>query len=277
MSFSASDSRIRLSREQEEHVKTLQPEEIKAYLVSVAEDQKLIFRDPFDRNCIHEIEGATPVQPSQGFLRRVTIDGRETLVEAESELELERRVGDVLRAAVGAREESTTTAATAPTATEETPLEVAQRVELDLRFRRGEISVSQYVEQSGAVKQYLENQGIPLDDLRSAIQEKNNTRFEQSWADATEEFLNGPYGSDWPGGNQNREILGMKLVQLGLEDAPDKVQALAQAYAAMKSENRVAENKELTMHTKISEANSPSELRELLSQGRADYHTIYGK
>jgi hypothetical protein len=131
------------------------------------------------------------------------------------------------------------------------------------------------LERSGAVKEYLENQGIPIDDLREAVQEKSSTRFEQSWADATQEFLNGPYGADWPGGDQNLEIIGLKLQQLGLTDAEDKVGALAKAYADMKSNSQVQENPEIERSQRLASANSAEEIRTIL--GRPEYSTIFGK
>jgi hypothetical protein len=179
------------------------------------------------------------------FTRTETINGREFIFEAESELELERTVNNALRVGMMVQQPTEqptvvvedpgaarAAAAEAATAAAE---QAAANAELELKFKRGEIDVKTYLEQSGAVRDYLAQQGIPIDDLKASVEQTQSKTYEQSWADATEEFLNGPYGSDWPGGDQNREILGMKLVQLGLEDAPDKVQALAQAYAALKS------------------------------------------
>jgi hypothetical protein len=119
----------------------------------------------------------------------------------------------------------------------------------------------------------LESRGVSVENLRVVSSE----RFEQSWSDATQEFLSGPAGSDWPGGNENLEIIGQKLQELGLVDAEDKVAALAESYASMKSNSQVQKNPEVERNRKIAEAATPNELKEILSQGRADYHTIYGR
>ena len=114
----------------------------------------------------------------------------------------------------------------------------AANADLELRFKRGELSASQYLEQSGAVSDYLAKQGIPVEALREQIEQSRGNKEIQSWEAATEEFKR-TIGADWPGGNRNREILGYKLAELGLTDAPDKVAALGQAFAAMKASKMI--------------------------------------
>ena len=60
-------------------------------------------------------------------------------------------------------------------------------------------------------------------------------RAEKTWAQAVEDFKNSPAGSDWPGGDRNRDMMGQELQSLNLVDAKDKVAALTQAYAQMKA------------------------------------------
>jgi trimeric autotransporter adhesin len=114
----------------------------------------------------------------------------------------------------------------------------AANAELELRFKRGELSASEYLEQSGAVSDYLAKQGIPVDALREQIEQSRGQKEVQSWSNATEVFKQ-TVGADWPGGERNREILGYKLAELGLTDAPDKVAALGQAWAAMKASKMI--------------------------------------
>jgi hypothetical protein len=265
------ESRITLTPEQEKHISEIQPEEMKEYLRTIAESQGLIYRDAFDHNVIHEIEGATPVQ-SAPVTKRILVDGKSLEFSGTTELDVERAIGDFYRGEQAARENGETTRQAAPTATGSAE-QAAANVELELRFKRGETSAKDYIEQSGAVDEYLESRGISVENLRVVSSE----RFEQSWSDATQEFLNGPAGSDWPGGNENLEIIGQKLRELGLVDAEDKVAALAEAYASMKTSGEVQKNPEIERNQAIASANSPSELKELLSQGRAEYHTIYGR
>jgi hypothetical protein len=148
--------------------------------------------------------------------------------------------------------------------------QVQARVDLELKFKRGEIGAKEFIEQSGAVKEYLTQQGVDLESLREAT----NTHFEQSWAAATDEFLNSPEGSSWPGAG-NLQVIQNLLTANHLEDAEDKVGALKACFQHMKENDLVQENPELTRTTKISQANSVDEIREAL--GRPDFSTIFGR
>src|SRR6266852_9074565 len=81
------------------------------------------------------------------------------------------------------------------------------------------------------VESYLQSKGFDVD--RAA-----NQQSEADWAAATQEFLQ-EAGSDWPGGNKNMELIGMKIIELGLENTPDKVAALAQAYESMREQGLI--------------------------------------
>jgi hypothetical protein len=178
------------------------------------------------------------------FKRTETIGGREFLFEAESELELERQVNNALRVAYALQptepehQEQVVTVdpAVAAKAAEE---QAAAKAELELQYKRGEITTADYLEKSGAVDDYLAKKGIPLDSLKAAVDRNVNDVFEQSWADATQEFLNGPVGAGWPGGEKNRELLGMQLAAMNLIEATDKVAALGQAFAAMRTKGMI--------------------------------------
>ena len=61
----------------------------------------------------------------------------------------------------------------------------------------------EYLQESGAIDEYLENAGVPLEELKNAVEDKHTEQFTQSWASATEEFLHSPAGADWPGGAKN--------------------------------------------------------------------------
>lgn len=115
----------------------------------------------------------------------------------------------------------------------------AAQAELELKFKRGEISTADYLEQSGAMDTYLAKKGIPLASIKQAVEQNEAVAFKQSWVDATEQFKNSPAGSDWPGGEQNTNLLRMKLAEMGLIDAEDKAAAIAAAYADMKAKNMV--------------------------------------
>ena len=169
-----------------------------------------------------------------GSVSRVeTIGGREFTFEAASQAEVDKLVIDAYKVAYAIRPDTpaaSVNSTATPTVSEST------KSELNLMYRRGEISTEEYLEQSGAVADYLAGKGLAVD----SIEQIANQQLEKSWADATNEFLNGP-GSDWPGGQKNLEFIGMKVAALGLTQAPDKVAALTQAWGEMKANGTIFE------------------------------------
>ena len=174
------------------------------------------------------------------FERIETIGGREFTFEAASDAELDHMILNAYKVAYAVQ--STEPAEATPAAMTVDPAAAAQaaadqlaaKTRLEMQFKAGEITTAEYLEQSGAVDEYLASKGLPLDALRSAVEQTQSTQETQSWAEATELFRNGPAGSDWPGGDKNLKLIGRELAALGLVDATDKVAALAQAYQSMK-------------------------------------------
>jgi hypothetical protein len=150
------------------------------------------------------------------------------------------------------------------------------KAELELKFKRGEISTEEFLAQSGAIESYLEQQGIPLDTLKEVAQERQDTRILQSWQDATNEFLNGA-GSDWPGGDANLKRIGQIIQEQGWEDTPDKVSALVAAYRHMQENNLVATNTEAQALRRMQEARTPEELRDATISYRGGDSSIFGR
>ena len=176
------------------------------------------------------------------FTSTEVIGGRSFTFEADTESELNQMVANAFRVAYAVKEDEpaqaaqTVDAAAAQKAAEE---QAAAKADLELKFKRGEISAADYIEQSGAVDEYLAKKGIPIESLKATVEQNQATQFEKSWAQATEEFKNSPAGADWPGGAQNLELIGMKLAAMNLVDAQDKVAALARAYEDMKKTGMV--------------------------------------
>jgi hypothetical protein len=269
MSYSPENSRIVLSPSETEHVKTLLPEQIKSYMREIALRDHLVSED-LDPNIL--IENLNPPERAAQFTKAITVNGRTLKFEGDSELAVEQAIGDYLRGEVAAREEATTTTRqAATTVATESAEQVAERVELELQFKRGTISASEYIEKSGVLDTYLQSRGVSVEDLQEVTQQRGSERFERSWADATSAFLNGPEGADWPGGDANRDTLGRIIVQEGLFDAEDKVQALAAAYAFAQEHKLLVDNPE----TKIASANSVDDMRRALGRS-PDYSSIYG-
>ena len=188
---------------------------------------------------VEEVEAAKP------FSRIETIGGREFTFEAATELELERSISNAYKVAAGLQVpqvvEPVVDPAIAAAAAEKAATErAAAQADLELKFKRGEVTTQEYLEQSGAVKDYLDKQGVPLDELRASVEKSRHQSYEQAWADATVTFLKS--SSDWPGGDKNKKLLGLKIQELGLLDATDKVSAIQQAYASMKQDGLVFAN-----------------------------------
>ncbi len=170
------------------------------------------------------------------YTRTETIGGREFTFEADTAAELDQMVLNAYRVASAVTEPE-------PKVTEapviDPAVETMRRVELEMKFKRGEISPSEYLEQTGAVAEYLASQGVPVDALKKTVEAQETRAVEQSWSDAVTQFLASPAGQDWPGGDQNKDMIGLQISALNLIDAPDKVAALAQAYQVMKQRNMI--------------------------------------
>jgi hypothetical protein len=138
--------------------------------------------------------------------------------------------------------------------------------DLELKFKRGELSSQEYLEQSGSIRTYLESQGVPIEELRDSV-DRNRAQSEiQSWQQATAEFLNSPEGRDWPGGEANKNLLGETLAQMDATDSPS-AENIAIAYRWLKENGKLLPNPEIETRKAISSANSPEELRSILHSG----------
>ena len=186
----------------------------------------------------------------QTFERTITIGGKNFTFQDESELGLERQVNNALTVAYNLRESTemrnepaVDAAAIAANEQKAADLRAAELADLETKFKRGDISTAEYLEKSGAVEDYLGKHGLSTKALKEVVEDREVTKEEQSWAQATEVFRNSAAGADWPGGAQNLQIIGMELTaHPELLDAEDKVAALAQAYQYMKEKNLVFPN-----------------------------------
>jgi hypothetical protein len=174
---------------------------------------------------------------AQTVTRSVNIAGTIFNFEGASEAEVDRLELNALKIAYAVREEKSAAVEPVPDAAAvaaAAEAEVAAKADLERKFRLGEVSASDYIQQSGALTQFLESNGISIDALKETVNEKLGAKVAQSWAQAGEVFRNSLAGADWPGGDRNQEIIGLKLAAMGLIEAPDKVAAITQAYAALK-------------------------------------------
>ena len=222
---------------------TLDPASLKQLILAEAERQATAAQDAATTQAAADAAKAAAdakaAETPADFSRTETIGGREFAFTATSELELERMITQAYKVAYGVQPTQTVPDVVEVSDADKAAIAAAQaaeKAELELKFKRGDISASEYIEQSGAIKEYLEKVGIPLDELRNTVEQGRNKAFEQSWEQATEEFLHSAAGADWPGGEKNTELIGLKMAALGLVNADDKVAAMAQAYQALKAE-----------------------------------------
>jgi len=96
-------------------------------------------------------------------------------------------------------------------------------------------------------------------------------------------FVASPEGADWPGNAKNVEIIGVKIAELGLTDAPDKFAALFQAYEALKATGVLFESDD--PKAQISKDASPEALLEAWKSGvrisgadpSASFSSLFGR
>ena len=183
---------------------------------------------------------AAATEAARSHFRTENIGGRDFEFTADSEAELDQMILNAYRIAYSVREDAAATetvivdpAAEARAAEVAAAAEAVAKAELEQKFKRGEISAADFIEQSGAVRDYLANQGVPIESLKATVKQAQNTEVTQSWEAASAAFLQSSAGANWPGGDQNKNLIGLKVAEMGLVDAQDKVAALSQAWAEM--------------------------------------------
>jgi trimeric autotransporter adhesin len=228
---SAADIRALLTAEAEKQVDAA---------AQLAADQTTAAKAAADK-VIADQAAVDAAEAAKGCTRTVEIGGRSFTFEGATEEEVDRLELNAMKVAYAyAGRESETAqvvvdpAVAAAAAQRAAENDVVAKVELERKFRAGEISPAEYIQQSGAMKEYLAKEGVSIESLKAVVESNQDTRFEQSWAAAGVAFQNSTAGLDWPGGKKNQELLGLKIAAMGLTDAQDKVAAIAQAYAAMK-------------------------------------------
>jgi hypothetical protein len=263
MAFTPENSRIITDAEFEAAVAAAaSAEEIKSLMHDRAIQQGIVTPDRYSPDVLL----ATPLANSmpKSFAQRLVVDGKTFFLEAESQAELDAKVADFIR--------STTQTPATQTQTEHQPRDAAGRFtadqgrtdenafarnELELKFKRGEISTDEYLSQSGAIERHLAEQGVDMEALREA----SGRKYEQSWEQATQEFLQSGEGRTWPGGEENKQRLGQVLIEMGLIESPS-AESLARAYEYLRENDGLVPNPEVQAHQKISEATTFEEIVE---------------
>jgi hypothetical protein len=265
MSFSPEDSRISVNPSLEERIFNAKTHyEVAEILRQAAVDQRLVVPDRYSPDILLPVDPGTP----KAHAKTVTIAGKTHVFEAATEAEADAQLLAFFRQNFG--NQPTEQPAERPrdsdtgrfVARNDEPDPVAAS-EIELRFRRGEISTEDYLAQSGAIERHLEANGVSIEALQAATAERTTA----SWQSATEEFLK---TSDWPGGEINLQRMSEVLKNMGATDYPN-VENLKSAYEYMKANGLIAENPELAARERIASATTPEELRAAAqaAQGRS--------
>jgi hypothetical protein len=240
-------------------------EEIKTLMHDRAVQLGIVVPDLYSPDVLLPVDQPTPKR----FGKSVTVDGQKRFFEADSELELEREIGNYFRETLAAQETNParqqqqqsrdeSTGRFVPADQGHAEEDAFVRADLELRFKRGEISTDEYLAQSGAIERHLAAQGVDMEALR----EVGAKKFEQSWEQATQEFLQSPLGRTWVGGEENKNILGQLIASNNLSETDDKVGALAAAFEFAKENGLLVENPEVEVRKAISGATSFEEIME---------------
>jgi hypothetical protein len=212
-------------------------EDIRALLENAASRSGIADRDPQTGQFVRRdplTPAAQTVPEEEKQINKTEVIGGKEITFAGTALEVEQQIGNAYKVAEALRPEVETPAPVVPrSARAKTPAEseqeVLDRTEAHLALIRGEITIEQYMDRTHAIDTYLAEKGF---DVEAA----GAQQFEQSWATATQEFLNNtPEGQSWKGGQKNLEIIGNLIQSHGLVDAQDKVAALRAMAAEMRA------------------------------------------
>jgi hypothetical protein len=287
MSLGSESYAGKLTSEEEKHIQTLtRPEDIAKYIHSLEVEAGLRVRDEYNDSVLHEVPRRTEPQPNQASL---TVDGK-TFTGTDAEL------NEQLRAYFQSQQQQPTTAQPARGTDgrfvaaadqgkkdEEAALAAARKAELDLAFKRGSLSTSEYLEQSGAFAEALEKTlGAPIEEIAESFQSRRSQKYVESWETATAQFFQTEIGRYWPGGEANKKILG-ELIEKGslpdgtpFVDAEDKVAVLTACFNHMKENDLIKESPEATRlwNDGVNKAQTREELDEFLGKAARERQRI---
>lgn len=141
--------------------------------------------------------------------------------------------------------------------------EISDRAELDLQFRRGQLTTQEYLERTDAIGAYLSEKGFDVNAAAAA-------QYQKSWTEATAEFLNNtPEGRSWRGGQKNMQQIATVIAAHGWDDATDKVAALRAAAQEMREKGLEFDGDVSPTELKaMTDSMSPIEILEAFKQGQ---------
>jgi hypothetical protein len=267
MSFMPENSAIRLTSALEEAISKANPDEIKALMAQAALSQGLVVPDSVNPQLLHPTELAD--HAPRKFAKVVTINGVKYALEGGSPEELANAETSLYQQVLEGGDNNNEQARDAqgrfvrgqtPEEKAAGELEASKRADLELAFKRGDITAEAYLEQSGAISTYLAEHGMNQDALVAV----SDLVYQNTWSQATEQFLNSDAGNDWPGGQTNMELMGRILEENNLTEPT--VENLSAAFQYASENGLLVENPETAAHHAISEANSVEDIRTALNR-----------
>ncbi len=271
MSHTPESSAIRITPALEKEISEALPDQIKLIMARAAIEQQLVTPDQYNPSLLHPTELAD--HAPRKFAKHVTLNGTKYLLEGGSPEELANAETSLYQqvleqsAEPPAGQHRDAQGRFVSDDTGETPQEkaareqeAANRAELELAWKRGDITAEQYLEQSGAIGTYLENHGVSPDALVAVTELVTHN----TWAACTEAFLNSPEGESWPGGEENKNILAALLEENGMIEPT--VENLTAAYRFAQEQGLLVENPETTQFQQIGEATSVADIRAALGR-----------
>jgi hypothetical protein len=264
MAFGPNDSRIKVTKSLEDEIhEATNVEQLKEILKAEALRTNLIVQDTMNRSVVHEVEPGTPHR----FAKTIDVGGIKKTFEADSELDLEREVNEFFKEtfsqpATEAQTEQPRNERGQFTADQakSNEADAIRKAELELAFKRGDLSASDYLEKSGAIDAFMTERGIDLQSL----QEVSLTSLERAWSNATAEFRSAhPEWDDFASGDSLRKI-GETLVGMGCAEKIEYASAenLEIAYKHLVETGQLNKSPEAQATEKIQTATSADEIRD---------------
>jgi hypothetical protein len=235
--------------------------EIQKVLAEYYNDQLVatgrVKRDDLNKDVLHEQPATAP-----RVAKTITVGGVTKVIEGANAEEVAAAELAYLRSiqpnTAQPRDEATGrfTAAEQGKIDEAAQLEIVRKSEVELKFKRGELSTKDYLLESGALQEALDAHAEKVQ-----AEERGDKQLHAEWESASAEFLRST--PEWPGGIENLKLISSVLDEMGAGEYPD-VENLRRAYRHLKDNNLLVENAEVTLQTKLANASTQQEIRDLL-------------
>jgi len=209
--------------------KAATPEEIRSLLHSAVERSGIANRDPetgqfVRRNPLTPAAQVIATNEPKQIERIEKINGQD-IHFVGTELEVEKQIANAYKVAEALKPAPEPRVPIVRQKTQaEIEREISDRAELDLQFRRGQLTTQEYLQRTNAIGEFLAARGFDVD---AAAQAQANAE----WAQATEEFL--ATTPEWRGGSRNMQQIGTIVLARGWDNAENKVAALRAAFKEM--------------------------------------------